>query len=149
MVSSMGDMWLDEKVAKELAKAMKDNTKFVTLKGNIIAVSSIRGLLTPEAYKLMVSTRKQNWVCRYGNAHAPSDVCQCQPKLLEETDAPRLEAKTELTPEEKRRGNAMRAWILHNKHNIRNLNNEVEREAFIKEHIEKQLKNNEKTLDKQ
>lgn len=146
MVSSMGDMWLDDKVAKELARAMKDNTKFVTLKGNIIAVNSIRGLLTPEAYKLMVSTRKQNWVCKYGNAHAPSDVCHCQPALIGDLNTPALAERHEPTEAEKLRGRAVLEFMRLHKRDFEAMRNTELREKFIADYI---LKNNEKTIDTQ
>ena len=142
----MGDMWLEDRVAKELARAMKDNTKFVTLKGNIIAVNSVRGLLTPEAYKLMVSTRKQNWVCKYGNAHSPTDICNCQPALIGDLTTPALTAKHEPTEAEKLRGKAVLEFMRTYKHDFSKMGDEELREKFIADFI---LKNNEKTIDKQ
>jgi hypothetical protein len=137
MVSSIGDMWLDEATAKALAHAMKGGSKFVTLKGNLIAVNSIRGLLKPEDYKLMVTTRKQNWVCKYGNGHSPADNCQCHP-AVKASEAPQLAEEATLTPagkaEQERRKQAWLAWLKKYKRNFSNpefMNNE-KREAFIR-----------------
>ncbi len=143
----MGDMWLETPVANKLARAMQNNTaKFVTLNGNMIAINSIRGLLTPEAYKAMASTRKQNWVCRWGSVHQPSDNCQCQPQL------PNLETKAlkehEPTEDEKLRGRAVLEYMRENKRDLKAMTNKKKREEFVKQWIT-QYKNNRKTLDKQ
>lgn len=147
MVSSMGDMWLETSTANKLARAMQNNTaKFVTLNGNMIAINSIRGLLTPEAYKAMASTRKQNWVCRWGSVHQPSDNCQCQPQL------PNLETKAlkehEPTEDEKLRGRAVLEYMRENKRDLKAMTNKTKREEFVKQWIT-QYKNNGKTIDKQ
>lgn len=137
MVSSMGDMWLDEAIANKLAQSMKSNAKYVTLNGNIIAVNSIRALLKPEDYKLMVVTRKQNWVCRHGNAHSPTDNCFCGAEL-KPTNAPQLEKTNPLTPEQQaekdRRASAHLAWLKKFKHDMKNpdFRNAQKREEFVK-----------------
>jgi hypothetical protein len=146
MVSSMGDMWLNERTAKALAEAMNNNVKYVTLKGNIIAVNSIRGLLTPEAYKLMVSTRKQNWVCKYGHAHSPTDICNCQPALIGDLATPALAERHEPTEAEKLRGRAVLEFMRAYKHDFSKMRDGELREKFVADYI---LKNSEKTIDKQ
>lgn len=136
MVSSIGDMWLDEAIANPLAKAIKGNTKFVTLNGNFIAVSSIRALLTPEAYKLMVTTRKFNWVCKYGAGHTYTDNCQCKP-AVQMSNAAQLEQANPLTPEQQaekdRRASASLAWLNKYKHNFKSdeFKDRKKRQAFI------------------
>ena len=142
IVSSVGDFWVKEDVAKSVAQAMNDEVKHITLNGNIIATNSIRGLLQQDEYKKMARIQNRKWQCQYGNVHNPDETCRCKLELTAQNK--NLLGVHKNTDLDNLKAEATREWISVNKGNWELIKNSEERRKFVEKYIKKH-KNNEKS----
>lgn len=148
LVSTVCDIWVDGPTARKVAEAMQAGSVFITIKGNMIATNSIKGLMQPAIYKTHCVNTRRNWTCRRGAGHTFNQRCDCK-ELLPPKDLsqPSLSSENELTPEQQNEANikaeAMKAWIKHCKPNWKKMADKREREKYVDNFI----KNYGKSID--
>lgn len=147
LVSSVGDWWIDEAIARKVAEAVQKGKAFIHVEGSMIATNSIRGLLQPEKYKAQAVNYKRNWICKRGSSHTYNDNCWCKDPVTADLTKPALAEKNDLTPEQQAakdlRALASREWISKHKPNWKKIADKEGREKFIKDFE----KNYGKTID--
>lgn len=79
VVSRLGDFWVNKQRADNIIEVkQKDPSGSIELDGNLIACSSIEGVVSAEQYQIINNRRRGAWQCKYRWWHEKFQQCAHQ-----------------------------------------------------------------------
>ena len=76
VITKIGDYWVTPTEASNIQMLLENTAKgMVNLEGNLIAISSIQGILTASAYEVVNYKRRFAWQCKYKYWHEKNQQC--------------------------------------------------------------------------
>ena len=76
LMTHAGDYYIDAPQARAIAEKI-NTAKFINTGDSMIAVSTIKAMLSEADYRAHARTNNKSWKCKHGAVHGAKENCQC------------------------------------------------------------------------
>ncbi len=91
VITRLGDFWVTEKTAREIASQMDDKGAKIVLESvGVVSMNQVFAVLTKEGYEAYQKKQNGEWKCEKGSWHEKFKQCDCpmndydRKKIMEE-----------------------------------------------------------------